>query len=193
MPITDPLQIITGVGYSYLAVYGTALPAVNATPAAAWNDLGETQDGVTLTPGAALEKIRVDQISGPVKAVQPEEDYDIKMKLAKATLENLALLLANTVTDTAPGAGTIGYRTLPLARGQSVTEYALIVRGASPYLAGANTQWQFSRVFIKEIGDIAYVKDGNVAYEVTFGVLWDFAATTGNEMGSVVAQDAAAL
>lgn len=193
MPITGPLEIITGVGRLYRAAYGTTFPAVNATPAAAWTELGETQDGVILTPEGDVEEIRLDQISGPVKGVRPEEGLKIKTKLAQATLERLANLSGNTVTDTAPGVGTIGYRTLPLAMGQEVDECALIVRGASPYLAGANGQWQFPRVYVAAIGDITYTKDGNVAYEVEFGVLWDFAAAAGSEMGHLVAQDAAAL
>ncbi len=193
MGISGPLEIVTGVGRLYRAAYGTSFPAVNATPSAPWAELGETQDGVTLTPEGDVEEIRVDQISGPVKGVRPEEGFKIKTKLAQATLERLANLSGNTVTDTAPGVGAIGTRALPIAVGQDVDEFALVIRGASPYLASANAQWQFPRVYVASIGDIAYTKDGNLAYEVEFGVLWDFAATAGEEMGKVIAQDAAAL
>lgn len=193
MAISGPLEIVTGVGRLYRAAYGTTFPAVNATPNASWTELGETQDGVTLTPEGDVEEIRVDQISGPVKGVRPEEGFKIKTRLAQATLERLGNLTDNTVTDTAPAPGTIGTRAMPLARGLDVDEFALIVRGASPYLAASNVQWQFPRVYVASIGDLAYTKDGNLAYEVEFAVLWDFAATTGEEMGKVIAQDAAAL
>lgn len=184
MAITSPVEIVTGAARVYLAPTGTAFPSPGEIPGAPWVDLGETMDGVTLTPEGDVEEIRLDQISGPAKAVRPEEGFTIQAKFAQGTLERLANFLGQSV---ASGSGT---KSVLLGRGQAVQEIALMVRGASPYVAGGTCQWQFPRAYVKEIGDITYTKDEPLTFEVTFGVLWDFSASPGEEMGKVVAATA---
>jgi hypothetical protein len=185
-------EVLTGVGNLYLATVGTAFPAVNEAPGAGWTALGETDGGVTVTPKQKIDKHRVDQRTGAVAASRSEEDLTIETSLALATLENLAKALGGAVTDTAPGVATIGYRTLNLYRGTSVTEYALLFRGNSPYGA-YNSQFEVPRVYVD--GDIGmeYTKDGKVLVPVTFEALENLSASTaGERFGKLVAQDAAA-
>src|SRR5690349_18851993 len=132
----DAYSILTGVGTIYVAAAGTAMPAVNAAPSGSWRTLGETQDGVDVEPNDKIEKIMTDQRTGPVKAERTEETMIIKTKLAEATLENLADAMGVTLTDTAPGSGTIGTREVNLHRGAVVQEFAILFRGKSPYFNG---------------------------------------------------------
>lgn len=191
MTIAD--EILTGVGRLYIAAVGTAFPAVNATPGASWTNLGETLDGVTVTPDQTVNEFGTDQRTGKVKASRSEESLMIETKLAQSTLENLASVLGNTVTDTPPGVGTIGTRKVGLTRGFAVDEYALLFRGTSPYGA-FNAQYEVPRGYFGGSQAMEFTKEGQVAIPVEFHALEDLSASTDDEkFGRLTAQDAAAL
>ena len=190
----ESYELLTGVGFLYIAPVGTAFPALTvATPASPWVALGETQDGVKLTIAKSVEQIRVDQRHGPVKAILPESDGTIETKLALGTLENLAYILGNTVTDTAPGAGTIGTRALGLYPNSETQEYSILFRGQSPY-GDFPGQYQLPRGYFDGDIEMEHKKDGNVAFPISFMVLEDLdAATEDLRYGQALYQDAAAL
>jgi hypothetical protein len=188
-----PYEILTGVGELYLAPAGTAFPDVNATPGASWIDLGNTQDGVTVTADQDITEIRVDQETGPVKATRAEENLVIGTKLAAATLENLAYVLGNSVIDTPPGVGTIGTREVGMYRGQVVKTYALLFRGVSAY-GDYPAQYEVPLGYFGGASESEYTKDGNAGIPVEFHALVDpNAATDAEKFGVLVMQDAAAL
>lgn len=186
-------ELLSGVGTLYAAPVGTAFPAVNATPAAPWRALGETDDGVKVTMDQKTEVKRTDQRTGPVKAIRTEEDVIIETKLAQVTLENLADLIGNTVTDTPPGAGTIGTRAVPLHRGATVKEFAFLFRGNSPYGAYP-AQYELPRGYFDDAVEAEFTKDGFSSLPLKFMALEDLnAASEADRFGRMVAQDAAAL
>jgi len=186
-------EILTGVGRLYIAAVGTAFPAVNEAPGASWRDVGETVDGVTVTLDQTINEFTTDQRTGPVKATRSEESLTIETKLAQGTLENLADALGNTVTDTPPGAGTIGTRKLALTRGFAVAEYALLFRGSSPY-GDWNAQYEVPRGYFGGSQAMEHTKDGQTAIPVEFHALEDLTASTEYEkFGRLIEQDAAAL
>lgn len=189
-------EIITGVGLLYLAEVGTAFPDVDDTPDAGdWYCLGETLDGVKVTQERRNEMFGTDQRTGKVKAVATEEGVTIETKVAQGTLENLAKIKGNTVTDTAPGAGSIGTREVNLHVGATVTEYALLFRGTgqSPY-GDYNAQYQVPRGFIEGQVEAEYKKDGQSTYTLTFRALEDLDAATEDEaFGQLITQDSDAL
>jgi hypothetical protein len=185
--------LLTNVGRIYIAPVGTAFPALTATPASPWRDLGDTQDGVDFNSDDKVELVRTDQRTGPVKATRSDETVVVKTKLAEATLENLADALGVTLTDTAPGSGTIGTREIPLHRGSTVGEFAFLFRGDSPYGAFP-AQYELPRAFCDEVGALKYDKGKNVPIPMTFKCLEDLnAATESARYGRLVAQDAAAI
>lgn len=190
----DPVTVLMGVGKLYVAPVGTAFPEVNAAPGGSWTNLGYTVDGVTITKGQSIEEVSSDQETGPVKARRTEETLVVETKLLEATLENLGKLLALTVTDTAPGAGSIGTRKVGLYQGGLVTEYAFLFRGDSPYGASYPAQYEVPRgYFTGDIG-IEHTKDGAVVFPCEFHALVDpDAASEDEKFGRLVAQDAAAL
>ncbi len=187
------LSILTGVGRLYIAPVGTAFPALTATPASPWRDLGDTQDGVDVEHDDKKEKTRTDQRTGAVKAERTEEEAIIKTKLAEHTLENLADALGVTLTDTPPASGTIGTREIHLYRGAKVNEYAVLYRGYSPYYDGP-AQYQVPRMIFGKVDSLKFEKGKNNPIPVTFEALEDLNAATANErFGKLIAQDAAAL
>lgn len=188
----DAYSLLTGVGHLYVAPVGTAFPVLTATPGSPWRELGDTQDGVDVNSDDKVELVRTDQRTGPVKATRTDETMVIKTKLAEATLENLADALGATVTDTAPGVGTIGTREINLHRGATVTEFAFLFRGSSPY-GNFPAQYELPRAYCDEVGALKYEKGKNMAIPVTFKALEDLEAATEDERyGRLIAQDAAA-
>jgi len=189
----DQYSLLTGVGSLYIAPVGTAFPALTASPASPWRSLGETQDGVDVNSDDKVELVRTDQRTGPVKATRTDETLVIKTKLAEATYENLADALGVDLTDTAPGSGTIGTRSIPLHRGAVVEEFAFLFRGNSPYGAYP-AQYELPRAYCDEVGVLKYEKGKNAAIPITFKALEDLnAATEAERYGRLIAQDAAAL
>lgn len=188
----DAFSILTGVGTLYIADALTAPPSLGSAPSGSWRVLGDTQDGVDVDPSQKVELTRTDQRTGAVKAVRSEESLKIKTKLAEATLENLGDALGNSVTDTAPGVGTIGTRKVFLYRGATVAEYAFLFEGYSPYLSGP-AYYYIPRGFF-DLDAIKHDKAKNAAIPVTFEALEDLSASTAEErFGYLIAKDAAAL
>jgi hypothetical protein len=186
-------ELVTGVGELYVAPVGTVFPAVNASPASPWRLLGDTDGGVSFIPDDKVEKIHTDQRTGVVKKTRTEEEPKVKTKFVVHTLENLADFFGLTLTDTAPGSGTIGTREIQLYRGSEVKEFALLFRGSSPY-GDYPAQYQLKRGSFDDIGDIVYDKKGTALIPVTFGAMEDLnAATEAERFGKLIAQDAAAL
>ena len=145
-----------------------------------------------MDPSQKIELTRTDQRTGAVKAVRSEESVKVKTKLAETTLENLADALGVTVDDTAPGVGTIGTRKVNLYRGASVTEYALLFEGYSPYLNGP-AYYYVPRGFF-DVDALKYDKAKNAPIGITFEALEDLSASTPEErFGYLIAKDAAAL
>lgn len=190
----DAYQILTGVGKLYVGAAALAAPAVNATPGAGWTDLGETDGGVKVTSKQKIEGLGTDQRTGNVKATRTEESLTIETNLAQATLENLAQALGGlTVTDTAPGSGTIGIRHTGFYRGGSVSDYAFLFRASSPY-GDFNAQYYVPRGYFD--GDVGadYQKGKKVLIPVKFEALEDLnTSTTSERFGIYTAEDAAAL
>lgn len=188
----DAYSIMTGVGTLYIADALTAPPSLGSSPSGSWRALGDTQDGVEVDASQKVELTRTDQRTGPVKAVRAEETLKVKTKLAENTLENFADALGNNITDTPPGAGTIGTRKVFLYRGATVAEYALLFEGYSPYLSGP-AYYYVPRAYI-DLDAVKHDKAKNAPVPVTFEALENLSASSAEErFGYLIAKDAAAL
>jgi hypothetical protein len=189
----DAYTILAGVGTLYIGAANLAAPAtVATTPGAGWTTLGETDGGVKITKTQSIEAFTSDQRTGKVKAVRTEEGITVETNLVEATLENLASVINGTVTDTAAGVGTIGTRALKLHAGATVTEYALLFRGKSPY-GNFPGQFYIPRGYMDDDVETEFVKDGMTLIPVKFEALEDLnASTEADRFGVVTYQDAVA-
>lgn len=190
--MSEPYEILVGVGNLYIAPSGTAKTALGSSPSGSWIDLGESEGGVKVRKTQNIETFTSDQRTGKVKAVRTEEGLTIEVNLHEATLENLANVIGGTVTDTAAGVGTIGKRSLPLHAGPEVTEFALLFRGDSPY-GNYPGQFYVPRGYMDDDVEMEFTKDGKVLIPVKFEAMeYDAAATEAERFGVVEYQDAAA-
>jgi hypothetical protein len=188
----DSFSIMTGMGRLYIAPANTAPPTLGVDPASPWRDLGDTQDGLDVDLSQKIEVTRTDQRTGIVKAARSEEDLKIKTKIAEQTLENLGDFMGKSITDTAPGSGTIGTRKMFLYRGGVVAENAFLFVGFSPYLDGPAAYYVPRGYF--DLDSIKYDKAKNAAIPITFMAMEDLNASNAEERhGYLIAQDALAL
>lgn len=147
-----PFEIIAAPFTVWFAPLGTTFPLIDAVPAAPWakvgssGDLNYLTDGVKIKHSQAMSLFRALGDAGSRKAFRTEEDLMVSLVLADLSLEQYAHALnSNTVTTTAAGSGTAGFKSMGLSRGFSVATYALLVRGPSPYGENWNMQFQVPR------------------------------------------------
>ena len=177
-----PFDIIAGPATVWLAPVGEAFPAIGAAVAGNFVSLGRTEGGVTVTHNESIELLRVDQDTGPVKAIRSEESLVIEFSLAELTLERYALILNNaTVTDNASSD-----REFPLRAGLDVDRRALLARGdLSPYESG-NLQYEVPIVVQTGSPAISFVRDDKSVLGVEFTAIEDPAAASAAERFGVL-------
>ena len=198
MDNSAPLEIIAGPIEVWLGPVGEAFPDIGEVPAGNWVKVGTngdkniTEDGVSVSHPQTLEVFRSLGSTGPVKAFRTEEDLIISFTLADLTLEQYKFVLnGGAVTDVPAAAGVGGYRKLPLLRGLDVTQYAMLARGLSPYMATGKADYQVPRVVHQGEPEAVFVKGtpAGLLFEMRAIEDPDFA---GGRFGQVLAQDAAA-
>jgi len=197
----QPYEIVGQPLSLWLAPVATAFPLVTADPAMAWVLVGtsgkrsQDENGVTVTHTQTLNKVRPGGALGPVKVFRSEEDLTFGLTIWDVTLEQVKLALnSNTLTTTAAGVGQAGTKKLGLSRGKSVTEYALLARGDSPYGDGMVAQYQVPRCYNSNSPAIVYRKGVPAGVQLEFTALEDLTAVTEDlRFGSLVFQHQAAL
>lgn len=196
-----PFEIVAGPFTLWLAPVGTAFPLIGAAPAGTWIKVGTggdknySDDGVTVMHSQNIEQVRPAGTLGAVKAFRTEEDLMVSLTLWDITLEQYATALnGNTVSTTAAGAGTAGFKKIGLSRGQEVTTYALLARGISPYGDGYTAQYEVPRCYQSGNAEPVYVKGVPAGLELEFTALEDAtAASAAERFGRFVTQHAVAI
>lgn len=99
-----PGNITAGAGWLYMAPLGTTEPATGiAALAADWICLGYTDGGIEINRKLTVESTFVDQETDPVLTQATKADWTLKVTLAEAKRQNLALAFGGGVTTTADG------------------------------------------------------------------------------------------
>ena len=197
------VEIIQQPGEIWLAPVGEAYPDVDEAPAGNWAKLGSNGDcnlgeeGITITSEQTLAITRTLGGTGPKKVTRTEERLSVSGMLLDGTAEEVAKLMNNaTVTDTAAGGGTPGYRTFNLRQGQTVSLFALLVRAenGSAYDETLNGQWEIPAVFNTSNMSPALTKGDPAGWAFEFEALEDEnAATDAERFGIYNSQDAVAV
>lgn len=184
----------------YTAPVSEAQPAVDASSATLtggnWELIGSqgdqlTQDegGVTWANAQTVNVIRGAGSTAGIKAVRSEEDVTVSIAMIDMTLEVLTMPLTGAaVTTVAPGAGTIGTKAIPIWRGPTVNEVAVLLRGPSPYLANTNMQCWMPRCYVAGDLELVFAKAEAVTVNIEFGVLMDLTQPSPNYLGLWKAQ-----
>jgi hypothetical protein len=195
-----PYSIIGAPFAVYVAESGTAFPALDDVPGVGWTLLGENgtrsqdEDGVTITHGQTVNDVRAAGSTGPIKALRSEEELTIAFNLMDLTLEAYSYVLNGvTVVDTPAGAGAVGTREIGLSRGFVVAEFALLVRGPSPYDEALTMQYEVPRAYDAASAAPQFTKGTPAILACEFRALEDLDATVETErFGRLIAADAPA-
>jgi hypothetical protein len=191
-------EIIAGPIDLYLAPVGTAFPLVNAAPAGAWVKLGNqasknyAESGVKVKHDQKIAKVHTLGRTGAARAFRDQEGLEVMVDVLDLTLEAYRRALNDAaITVVAAAAGVPGSRVVPLRRGLSVTEYALLAKGGfSPDGAGWSMQYEVNRCYVDGNPEPVFVKNKAAGLALTFSVLEDLNAAAGAEFGYLRTQNA---
>lgn len=194
----EPFAMVVGPGQVYLAPVGTAFPAIDQPPSGSWGLLGtlgnrnQSEAGIKIVHEQKVTEHFVSGSTGPQKATRQQERLIISGELEDLTLEQYTKLMSGlAIADTPEAAATAGYRTLNIRMGLDVAEFALLVRGASPYANGMNMDWRVPRVYQSTNPSPVLSKAGPAMLAFEFVALEDLdASSEATRYGSIVAQDA---
>jgi hypothetical protein len=170
-PNAIPYEVIAAPFKVYHAPVGESFPVVDlTTPGGNWalvgtsGDLSYMDDGVKVSMSQKTTLWRSAGDVGVRKVFRTEEDLVIGLTLADMTLEQLKHALNfNSVTTAAAGSGTAGYKKIGLSRGSSVSQRALLIRGASPYGDDMTLQFEIPIAFQTGEPSIVLGKKGDPA------------------------------
>ncbi len=191
---TTPFDIIAGPAEVFVAPVAESMPLIDTDPPGGnWVTLGRTEGGITVTHDETIELLRVDQASGPVKAIRPEESLVIAFSLAEIDLEAYARVMNDaSVTDNAASSGVAGERSIPLRQGFGVSRFAMLIRGPSPYM-DAFLQYEIYIAVQTGSPSLVFVRDDKSVLEVEFNAIEDPSKADTLKFGLLRAQDAAQL
>lgn len=192
MTNTAPLQIIVAPFTIYTAAVGAAFPDVATTPPVAWTILGSDgdrdydEDGIHITHEQTVDFHRFLGSTGPRKATRSEEGLRIEVVVHNMTLEQYAKAM-NAVAVTA-AAGPPATKSIPMYRGLDVAQYALLVRGASPYSLTGFMQYQVPVAVLDGEPEVIYNKTDPAGLTFSFYALEDpNAASVAARFGNLIA------
>ena len=183
---TSPFNIIAGPAEVFVAPVGTAFPAINTDPPGGnWLSLGVTEGGISVAHRQTVDLLSVDQSTGPRKAIRSEEGLEVSFSLAALTLENYRRALNGATVTTG---GSPETHSLKMYQGLDVSQYALLIRGPSPYMSA---YMQYEVPVAVETGDaeLTFMRNDKSVLTVQFTALEDpNAATTADRFGTLRAR-----
>lgn len=197
----EPFEIVATPLTAWLAPVGETFPLIDADPAGNWTKVGTNgdrnydEDGVTVAHSQATSVFRGAGAVGPQKAFRTEEDLMIRVPLIDISLEQYARVLnANTLSTTAAGTGTAGFKSIGLSQGKDITLYALLVRGVSPDDAALALQYELPRVFQSGNPEPNFRKGEPAGLDLEFTALEDLSASSEDQrFGRLISQHQAPL
>jgi hypothetical protein len=187
---STPFEMIaTGEVDVYLAPVGTPMPEPSEVPQAPWTRLGksggENYDpaGVTIALTQATSELRALKDVETRKIVRTSATKKMSGNVFDLTAEAMAYALnGNAIETTEPGAER-GYKTIGLSLGSQVTEYALLLRTVSPYLADGASQWCFPIVVQTGSPSVVYSNNGAAGLAFEWTALVDTTQTAAKRSG----------
>lgn len=195
----EPLEVVGAPYTIYIALVGEAFPAIDDDPpGGTWALLGTSgtksySGPVTMQENMEGNPFIPEGSTLPRKWFPTEETRIVTASVADLTLETFKHgLNQNAIMISPPTTTTQGFRTIGLTRGLHPVQLSLLVRGIglSPYLEGADVQWQIPRCIEMASRSIDTQKGEPALIEFEFFCLEDLdAASEAEAYGTLVAAD----
>lgn len=195
-----PLHIIAGPLEIWTAPVATAFPEVDEDPGGSWTKVGASgaddyaEDGVSVSHPQSISLWRGLGSEGPRKAFRSEGGVIVRVDVADLTAEAFKLALnGNTITTTSASSGVPGTKKIGLSRGLEVAQYAVLVRGASPYGDDFKRQYEIPVAVVTSTQEVKPTKTDPGMLTIEFTALEDPSASSAAEkLGRLVCQTAVA-
>ena len=176
----QPYEIIAGPAEIYVAPVGESFPAIGTEPPGGnWTLLATLgtqeygEEGVTVSHQESVEDFRGLGSTGPIKSFRTEEELTIAAMIHDLTLEEYARAI-NFVTV----ATDSDDKTMDIYKSHEVAYRALLVRGAGPYGANYNLQYEVPRVRSDSALEIVFQKGTPAGLALQFRALEDLSAAS---------------
>lgn len=176
----QPYEIIAGPAEIYVAPVGESFPAIGTEPPGGnWTLLATLgtqeygEEGVTVSHQESVEDFRGLGSTGPIKSFRTEEELTIAAMIHDLTLEEYARAI-NFVTV----ATDSDDKTMDIYKSNEVAYRALLVRGAGPYGANYNLQYEVPRVRSDSALEIVFQKGTPAGLALQFRALEDLSAAS---------------
>ncbi|MEM6907359.1 MAG: hypothetical protein AAF494_01665 [Pseudomonadota bacterium] len=195
-------EIITAPYTIWVAPEQTEFPSIDAEPAAPWVKLGTNgahnyaEEGVRVIHSRSYEESRPAGMLAAAFSFLSRERLAVRVTLLDLTLEQLAHALGNNaVTEQLASGGIAGFKSIGLSqRLRRSTVVSLLVRGASPYLADGNAQFELPRCYEAGNAETVFRRGQPAGVALEFRSLVDGAAISDEmKFGRYLAQNALAL
>lgn len=133
-------QVLTGPGQFFVAPVGTAFPAdAETAPAATWEDIGYTDDGVAFEWEMETQEVVVAEEFLPIRESRTRITYQLVTTLAQFVFENLERALGGGTITTIVGPPQ--RRTYEPPTGTEHDAFALLFRYENEYDDGAGNKF----------------------------------------------------
>ncbi|MBN1319960.1 MAG: hypothetical protein JXA87_03875 [Thermoleophilia bacterium] len=138
--------------------------------------VGDLADEVGWSVREEITKIYTQHSRAPVKTIPGEEEHELTIPLAEASMENLADLFGVSVSDLGDGR-----RRVTFGGKQTITDRDLLL--VAPGVSGKKTAIGFYRANLSMSGSITFGKDGMASIPLQVTVLEDTSRDYGDRIG----------
>lgn len=192
----SPMEVIASPLTYYLAVTGTAFPAIDAAPAAAWVKLGKDgplnydDGGTSMKHSQSIETFTPAGSTIPRKAFRTEEGLVMSVTIVDLSVASWSKILDEAAVTTVPASsGVAGKKSFSGKRSVDVKNWALLARGQSTEDNTLNLQIEVPTVFQSADPSPVFTKGKPAALDLEFTAL----EVTPGQFFNIVIQTAAAL
>ena len=186
-------DILLTAGDILIAPLATALPSNTTVAYGAyaswvnWKHLGYTSVPLRITASSDLIELFVEQSTSPLKQKKDNERYVIDFSLSQFSDENLAILMAGTVTSTIAGPAQKALDKIAFGGSPNLVEYMLAIEG---FRSDINNVSQPVRIFfyrgtIRLGGAVEFNKAGATVLPGQFTAQADSSKAKGIQIGEV--------
>lgn len=181
--MSDIANILVGVAKLYIGPEGETEPDITGgsiTWAGSWKEFGFSEDGVAVEYTPEFFDAVIDQALTPVKRVLTAESLIVRVGLAEADLDRLALAIAGAAfSQISAGSGQSGQDVVKIGGGAAVIK-KLGFEGKSP-------EGGFRVMFVHRVNSIeavaqSYKKGEKTIFPVAFAALADLSKAAGEQL-----------
>lgn len=182
-------NVLVGPARLLVAPIGSTLPTLDGTTNpvtwdAAFKEVGYTDDGVTLVYNPTIKDIMVDEEMAPVKKILEAEKCSVQVKLAEATLQNLARCISASTYAASAADSTHAQLASIKAGSGSITEVIIAFEGLNQ--AGLQRIFIGYRAIPQGNVSAQMRRSDKVVYTAEFGLVADSTKSAGQRLFEIV-------